>query len=118
MNITMKMKANIRREDTTKKATRKMVIRKRVVQKKGTSMKITRDTRTRKVMNLTTLTMRSTERKVASKVEASMVLNTEEVMEAAMARETTKCFFDKHFIEAFMCLILVQTNFHDTRSLK
>lgn len=118
MNITMKMKANIRREDTTKKVTKKMDIRKRVVQKRGTSMKITRDTRTKKDTNLTTLTTRSTERKVASKVEASMVLNTEEVMEEAMARKTTKHHFDKHFIEAFMCLITIQTYFHDTTSLK
>ena len=114
MNITMKTKANIRREDTTKRVTKKMDIRKRVVQKKGTSMKITRDTKTRKGTNLTTLTTRSTERRVASKEEVSMVSS----MEVDTAREITKHFFDKHFIEAFMCLILIQTYFLDTTSLK
>lgn len=113
MNITMKMKANIRKVDTTKKATRKKDTRRRAAQKRDTSMKTTRDTSTRRDMNPTTLTTKSTARREANMEKAPTDSSTE-----AKMMVITKNFFVNCFKEAFMCLIVIQLYFHNTKSVK
>lgn len=109
--------ASTRKDLTTKKDTKKAETRRREVQKRDITMKTTRDTRTRRDMNHTTLTMKSTERKEESMVAVNMDLSTE-VMEVAVMTIIIKNSIMNCFKEAFMCLILIQINFHDTLSMK
>lgn len=116
-NIIMKKKASIRKAVTTRKDTRKKVTRRREDLKRDTLMKTTRDTRTRKDMNHTTLITKSTARREASMAKAHTDSNTEEV-EAVDTVVIIKRKFVNCFKEAFMYLILIQIYFHNTTSMK
>lgn len=72
-NIMPKMRANTRREVTTRKDSKKVATRRREVQRRVISMKITRVTRTNMDMNLITLITRNMARRVARREDLSMV---------------------------------------------
>lgn len=104
------MLANIRKVIMKKEDTLKMDTRRREDQKRDTTMKTTRDTRTSTVMNLITLTMKSTERREAN-MEAQntgshqhQVVDTEAVEAAEAMEEVT---IKNHFKEAIMCLTVI-----------
>ena len=116
--IIMRKMANIRKEVTTKLVIKSMEARRRVAQKRDTSMKTTRDTSTRKVMNHITLTMRSMERKEARKEEVNMGSNTAVMVEAAVVVTINNSgFYHITLKEAFLCLITI-FYLHDTRLQK
>lgn len=104
--IIRKAMVNIRKDRTLNQDTKKVATRRRAALKKDITMKTTRDTRTRRVMSLITLTTRRAERRVARKVDPSMdsAVDMVEVMAAVVANTKNLNHLVIHSNEAFMCL--------------
>lgn len=109
----MKMKANIRKVITLKKAMPNTERRRREDQKRDTTMKTTRDIRTSMVMNPTILIMRSMARREASMEAQNTVsllpMDTVDMEEAAAAAVAVmEDTINHHFKEAILCLTIIK----------
>lgn len=104
--ITRKAKANIRRDRTPSRDTKKVATRRKVDQKRDTTMKTTRDTRTRRDTSLITLTTRRAERRVARRevpsTDSAVVMEAVTEVVEVITEKQNQIF--NHSNEAFMCL--------------